>query len=156
MNERINRKFNKKLSRVRIDIEHAFGMLKGRWKSLTGLRVRVNKQERYMYAAQWITACVVLHNILLKCDDRWDEDEGWWTPEEEEEGGEGEGEGEGAGEEDEEDEDEGEEDEKEEDEEDEEKAEVEPYEEIPGIDRQQLPAGLRKRKYIKTIVLGAH
>ena len=145
-NERINRKFNKKLSRVRIDIEHAFGMLKGRWKSLTGLRVRVNKPERYKYAVQWITACVVLHNILLRSDDGWDEDEGWWTPEEAEEGEEEEG---GGGEED-------DEDVEDEDEEDGKKAEVEPDEENPAVERQQLPAGLRKREYIKTIVLGTH
>lgn len=34
-----NRKCNHQLSSICIDIEHAFGMLKGRWKSLTGLRL---------------------------------------------------------------------------------------------------------------------
>lgn len=33
---------------------------------------------------QWITACVILHNIFLEIQDDWDEEEGWWTPEEEE------------------------------------------------------------------------
>lgn len=33
----------------------------------------------------WITACLVLHNILLDLDDNWKEDEGWWTNEYEEE-----------------------------------------------------------------------
>ena len=32
----------------------------------------------------WITACLVLHNILLDVRDEWAEDEGWWTREEQE------------------------------------------------------------------------
>ena len=57
--------FNRILSSIRIDIEHAFGMLKGRWKSLCGLRLKVDTDEHYEYAIQWIIACVVLHNVLL-------------------------------------------------------------------------------------------
>ena len=77
------RRFNKRLSRIRIDIEHAFGILKRRWKSLTGLRIRVRNKKSYTYVIKWITACVVLHNILQDIRDEWNEEEGWWTEEEE-------------------------------------------------------------------------
>ena len=79
------RKFNRRLSSIRIDIEHAFGILKGRWKSLTGLRLRLRTKKQYEFACMWITACVVLHNVLHGLDDTWSEEEGWEDIEEEEE-----------------------------------------------------------------------
>lgn len=82
-NRRENKKFNKKLSKIWIDIEHTFRMLKGRWASLTALRLVLNTQKQYQYALKWITACIVLHNILLQLDDEWEENEGWWTEEKE-------------------------------------------------------------------------
>lgn len=68
-NRNENKRFNKKLSKVRIDIEHTFGMLKDQWASLTALRLVLNTQKQYQYALKWITACIVLHNILLRLDD---------------------------------------------------------------------------------------
>ena len=56
-------------------------MLKGRWKSLCGLRLKVDTDEHYEYEIQWIIACVVLHNVLLDVQDSWTENEGWWMPE---------------------------------------------------------------------------
>ena len=64
-----NNKFNKQLSHICIDIEHTFGILKGRWKSLTGLRLIFTLEKKYEFACMWITACVVLHNILLDLHD---------------------------------------------------------------------------------------
>lgn len=60
-------------------------MLKGRWKSLTGLRLILVNHKQYEYACTWITACIVLHNILLDLNDTWDQEEGWWSEEEQEE-----------------------------------------------------------------------
>jgi hypothetical protein len=77
------RRFNKRLSRVRIDIEHAFEILKDRWRSLTELRLRVRNKKNYIYVIRWIIACVILHNILLNIKDDWDEKEEWWTSEKE-------------------------------------------------------------------------
>ena len=77
------RRFNRRLSRVRIDIEHTFDILKDRWKSLIGLRLRVRNKRSYIYAIRWITACVILHNILLNMKDDWNEDDEWWSAEEE-------------------------------------------------------------------------
>lgn len=45
-----NRRFNRKLSNVRVDIEHAFGILKGRWASLAGLRIKLRIKKSYMLA----------------------------------------------------------------------------------------------------------
>lgn len=77
-----DRKFNQKLSSVRVDIEHAFGILKGRWESLIGLRLMIWSREKYKLAVKWITACWVLHNILVDLKDDWDRKEDWWTAEE--------------------------------------------------------------------------
>ncbi|KAE8228482.1 hypothetical protein CF326_g6581 [Tilletia indica] len=66
-----NKKFNKALSSVRIDIEHAFGLLKGRWASLRGLRLRVLNEEHMQGVCNWIIACCVLHNVLISVKDGW-------------------------------------------------------------------------------------
>ena len=79
-----NRRFNRKLSKIRIDIEHAFGMLNGLWASLTGLRVLILSLDQYKFAVKCGIACCVLHNILLELNDEWLEKEGWWTSDEEE------------------------------------------------------------------------
>lgn len=60
-------------------------MLKGRWKSLTGLRLILTNHQQYEYACMWITACMVLHNILLDLNDTWDQEERWWSEQEQEE-----------------------------------------------------------------------
>ncbi len=74
---RSNQKSNCQLSSICIDIEHAFGMLKGRWKSLTRLRLILTNYQQYEYACMSAIACMVLHNILLDLNDTWDEKEGW-------------------------------------------------------------------------------
>ncbi|MCJ1348386.1 hypothetical protein MMC31_006618 [Peltigera leucophlebia] len=50
---------------TRIDIEHAFGMLKGRWKSLTGYGLFLP--------------------IINNLNNTWDQEEGWWSEQEQEE-----------------------------------------------------------------------
>ena len=76
-NEKQNRRFNQKLFRIRVDIEHTFGILKGRWGSLTGLRLLLRSKKSYKFAVRWITACCVLRNILLDLKDDWKRHEGW-------------------------------------------------------------------------------
>ena len=78
-NQSTNQNFNKKCFFVRIDIEHAFEMLKRRWQSLIALRLRIRNQQQYKYAVQWIIACIILHNILLKLFDKWKKKNEWWT-----------------------------------------------------------------------------
>lgn len=60
-------------------------MLKGRWKSLTGLKLILTTQKKYEFACMWFTVCLVLHNILVDLNNNWREDEGWWSNEDEEE-----------------------------------------------------------------------
>lgn len=74
-----NQKFNKRLSSICINIEHAFGMLKGRQKSLTRLRRLFTNHSQYEHARMWIIACVVLNNMLLDLKDTQEENEGWWS-----------------------------------------------------------------------------
>jgi predicted DNA-binding protein YlxM (UPF0122 family) len=77
------RRFNRRLFRIRIDIEHAFEILKSRWRSLTELRLRIRNKKNYTYVIRWIIACVILHNILSNIQDEWDENEEWWISEKE-------------------------------------------------------------------------
>ena len=39
--------FNKQLLHICIDIEHNFGILKGKWKSLTGLCLILTSEKKY-------------------------------------------------------------------------------------------------------------
>ena len=57
---RAERNFNFKLSRSRVKVEHAFGLLKGRFRRLTHLtQVQVESIPKV------VTACCVLHNICF-------------------------------------------------------------------------------------------
>jgi len=62
------RKFNRQLAGQRVAVEHTIGILKGRFQSLQGLRVNVNKALGHRKVCNWIEACAVLHNILMKFD----------------------------------------------------------------------------------------
>jgi hypothetical protein len=66
--------FNRKISPARIIIEHVMGLLKGRWSSLRGLRVKIHKPEDVERANRWIVAILVLHNIVMKFKDNWEEE----------------------------------------------------------------------------------
>jgi hypothetical protein len=60
--------FNTHISGYRIAVEHTIGILKGRFQSLRGLRINVNKDSGHAKVCQWIQACSVLHNILTLKD----------------------------------------------------------------------------------------
>jgi hypothetical protein len=62
------RRFNKHLSRARVKIEHAFGVLKARFPSLSSLPVYIRRADDHTRAVEWISACFVLHNLLLSVD----------------------------------------------------------------------------------------
>jgi len=42
--------------------------MKGRFQSLLGLRVQVNKAVGHQKACRWVGGCAVLHNILISID----------------------------------------------------------------------------------------
>ena len=59
------RAFNKRLSGIRIYVEHAFGMLKGRFPSLKELPAFDNMDEAYKV----IQAMMVIHNLCIDWGD---------------------------------------------------------------------------------------
>jgi hypothetical protein len=62
------RAFNRRLSSVRIVIEHTFGLFKGRFPCLRGLGPHTSMQEIY----RTIEALIVLHNIAIDLNDKPD------------------------------------------------------------------------------------
>ena len=60
-------------------MEHVFGILKGRFSSLQGLRVAHKGREDQARASIWIRCCVLLHNLIrstgIEADDpQWELD----------------------------------------------------------------------------------
>jgi hypothetical protein len=70
------KRFNSKVAHVRINVEHCIGILKARFQSLKGLRLRISKKRHLQRCILWIRACCVLHNFLLSdpIDEDWLED----------------------------------------------------------------------------------
>ena len=66
---RDQKKFNKELSKARIVSEHAFGLLKGRWRALLK-----RLDEDHWKTPNTIIACCVLHNICIIRGDEFDGD----------------------------------------------------------------------------------
>ena len=76
--KKINRRFNRKLFNIRIDIEHAFDMFKNRWINLIEFRLCLYNENQYEYVVKWIIVCVVLHNVLLTLKNSWSKTDDWW------------------------------------------------------------------------------
>jgi hypothetical protein len=72
---RAKKRFNKHFSRMRVTIEHAFGMLKMRFQSLKSLRSQIDTEIDLHRSLNWIRSCVILHNFLgnQRVDDFWDD-----------------------------------------------------------------------------------
>lgn len=64
--------FNRHISSHRVGVENTIGLLKGRFQSLKGLRIRISIESGHAKACSWVHACVILHNILLQ-QDPWEE-----------------------------------------------------------------------------------
>lgn len=74
--------FNYELSKLRVRNEHCIGLLKGRFQSLKGLRLRLRHEEDGKRIVAWIRACAILHNLCLGfIDDEEDGDDiNAWVP----------------------------------------------------------------------------
>ncbi|MBW0505052.1 hypothetical protein O181_044767 [Austropuccinia psidii MF-1] len=48
-------------------------MLKGLWASLKQLRLKLNGPKDIKSYVQWISACVILYNMLSSIKDSWEE-----------------------------------------------------------------------------------
>ena len=60
-------RFNTQLSRARVQVERAFGLLKGRWRCLRELNCKLELVPRYVFT------CALLHNICIDHHDICDE-----------------------------------------------------------------------------------
>ncbi|KAK4694910.1 nuclease HARBI1, partial [Phenoliferia sp. Uapishka_3] len=61
----INTRANAAISSLRVESEHAIEYLKGRFGSLSGLRMRMTRRRHHREAAKWISACITAHNIAI-------------------------------------------------------------------------------------------
>ncbi|KIO27437.1 hypothetical protein M407DRAFT_38880, partial [Tulasnella calospora MUT 4182] len=61
----LNRQFDTAVSRIRIRSEHCMGAIKGRFQSLRGLRIRINRKRNHVDACNWIRMCLILHNLVI-------------------------------------------------------------------------------------------
>ena len=71
--DRRNVDFNYRLAQSRVRIEHAIGVLKGRFSSLRELRTQIRNRKEMKVTIKWIISCVVLHNLLADLKDQWNE-----------------------------------------------------------------------------------
>ena len=75
----IDATFNYELSKPRVKIKHAFGILKARWPTLNELPLRIglNEKRGHQRVHYWTMACLVLHNLLhsMRDDETWLEEE---------------------------------------------------------------------------------
>lgn len=62
-------KYNFIQSSTRMIVEHAFGLLKNRWKRMKRLDISLDT------ATDFIIACIVLHNFCIIMNDEWEEDD---------------------------------------------------------------------------------
>ena len=65
---RSNERFNKRLSKARVNSEHCIGMLKGRFPFLRQIRMRINeltKRENMRKILKMVDVTIILHNFLL-------------------------------------------------------------------------------------------
>lgn len=65
--------FNSLLAKPRVKSEHCIGLLKGRFPWLKNIRIRVKQEKSMKKICEYVKACVILHNLLLKSsyDDYW-------------------------------------------------------------------------------------
>lgn len=57
--------FDKQASNICVRSEHCMGALKGHFQCLKGLRVQINSNTDHIKACQWITAAIILHNLII-------------------------------------------------------------------------------------------
>ncbi|KAF8236958.1 hypothetical protein L208DRAFT_1249725, partial [Tricholoma matsutake] len=62
------RTFNYYLSKIRICVEHAIGLLKGQCQSLFQLHIQIYTHQRHLWAIMWIRCCIILHNLILRIE----------------------------------------------------------------------------------------
>jgi len=67
-----NALFNQAQRRGRVKVEHVNGVIKARFGSLCDLPIDIRGEADHNRCASWITACVILHNLLIQLRDDFD------------------------------------------------------------------------------------
>lgn len=68
-----NAEFNYCLAKSRVRNEHCIGILKARWASLREMRQQLRSLKDMRIFIDWVLACCILHNMLARLGDAWDE-----------------------------------------------------------------------------------
>lgn len=67
-----NSAFNHAMRKGRCRIEHVNAQLKSRFGSLKKIPIAINEASDHERANNWIRACLILHNILIRLKDEWE------------------------------------------------------------------------------------
>ena len=64
------KRFNYRLSTVRVRAEHAISLLKGGFQSLRELRIQIGSHKIHKWAILWVRCCVILHNLIIQFEEK--------------------------------------------------------------------------------------
>jgi hypothetical protein len=64
----LNEAFNKQVSMLQIQSEHAISFLKGHFQSLWDLCVLIWDERSHKKAVYWIVACIAIHSFATRCE----------------------------------------------------------------------------------------
>ena len=64
----LNEAFNKQVSMLQIQSEHAISFLKGHFQSLWDLCVLIWDERSHKKAVYWIVACIAIHSFATQCE----------------------------------------------------------------------------------------
>jgi hypothetical protein len=70
-----NKVFNELFSSGRCIIEHVNGILKNRWASLRGIRTQIKCKDDFKKINEHVLCCIILHNLLIRFNDNWEDDD---------------------------------------------------------------------------------
>ena len=89
--------YNLNLDQIHVRVEHMFAALKGWFQSLCELRLQMNSLKDVQIVIHWIQCCLILHNMIIRCEDRLNvESTMQWAIQEGQENGDGDSNNEGA------------------------------------------------------------
>ena len=49
--------------------------MKGRFQSLKGIRVEIKTAHDLNFFCEWILVCIILHNIFIRLNDSWEDED---------------------------------------------------------------------------------
>ncbi|PLW26939.1 hypothetical protein PCANC_24556 [Puccinia coronata f. sp. avenae] len=71
--QQANSEFNFHLAKSRVRNEHCISILKSRFASLKEMRLHLYLNHHMDGYINWIYACMILHNMLAKLSDSWED-----------------------------------------------------------------------------------